>query len=178
MPFNRLNHSILGEIRPRFSLKIGCNPEHALESIGKAIDKDPTISGECANSYAFVRIPKKDQHYWSPEMSVRIEEEEFSKNIEVHCLIGPKQSVWALWAFVYTTFAVLGLFGGIYGWVLYRQGDGAGWLWSIPISLLLIGTAFIAAKFGQKKGRDQMLHLVSFVYHTLNGITSVERIED
>jgi hypothetical protein len=41
----------------------------------------------------------------------------------------------------------------------------------------LIGTIFLFAKIGQKKGRDEMLHLVSFVYHHLAEIAPVERVK-
>lgn len=178
MPFNRLNHSILGEIRPRFSLKIECEPEIAFEAITDALRKDKTVVGDQANRYAFLKIPKIDQHYWSPEMSVRIERDEYSDDVEVHCLVGPKQSIWALWAFIYTSFALFGLFGAIYGYVVYKQDDNPYWLWTIPISILLIASAFLVAKFGQKKGRDQMLHLVSFLYHSLANVSKIERIDD
>ena len=40
MPFNRLNHSILGAIKPRFTLQIDCEPEKAVAHLKSAIAKD------------------------------------------------------------------------------------------------------------------------------------------
>jgi hypothetical protein len=45
MPFNRLNHSILGEIRPRFYLKSSAQVEESLERMENNLSKDPYVSG-------------------------------------------------------------------------------------------------------------------------------------
>jgi hypothetical protein len=65
----------------------------------------------------------------------------------------------------------------MFGMVQYQMDGYSPWLWVIPIGLLTFSTVFITSKMGQKKGRDEMLHLVSFVYHKLSEITTVERIE-
>ena len=46
MSFNRFDHSILGEIRPRFKLKIPMDPEEALTAVEKKLNHDNTVSGE------------------------------------------------------------------------------------------------------------------------------------
>ncbi len=178
MPFNRLNHSILGEIRPRFSLKIGIDPESATDHVAKKLIQDMTVAGERSDRYIFLRTPSWEQHYWSPEMTVRIEVEEFTDFTKVSCLVGPRQVVWAMWAFIYSSIALVTVFGGIFGFVQYSQDGYSNWLYVIPVGIVMIASAFIAAKFGQRKGRDQMLHLISFLYHNLSEITTVERIEN
>lgn len=176
MPFNRINHSILGEIRPRFSLKIVANSESAMDHVAKKLIQDMTVAGERSDRYIFLRTPSWEQHYWSPEMTVRIEVEEFTDFTKVSCLVGPRQVVWAMWAFIYSAIALVTVFGGIFGFVQYSQDGYSNWLYVIQIGIVMIASAFIAAKFGQRKGRDQMLHLISFLYHSLSEITTVERI--
>lgn len=176
MPFNRLNHSILGEIRPRFALKIAAEPHNALEIVEQVLSKDKTVTGERSDQLIFLRTPSWERHYWSPEMTVRIEVEEFSNFTKVTCLIGPRQTVWAMWAFIYSAFALVTVFGGIFGFVQYKELGYSSWLWVIPIGVFMISSSFIAAKIGQRKGRDQMLHLVSFLYHSLEKTGRVERI--
>lgn len=178
MPFNRFDHSILGEIRPRFQLKIDLEAEEALNHVEKCIPKDPTVKGVKSNSYIFLRIPKIDQHYWSPELSVRIEKEEFTDYTTVFCLVGPKQTVWAMITFLYAMIFFASTFGGIYGIVKFQNSGDISWLWVIPLGLILTFSIFIISKIGQKRGRDQMLHLISFLYHSLDEITEVERNED
>lgn len=178
MPFNRLNHSVLGEIRPRFALKTSSEPERAIAHIEEQIYKDKTISGVRSDQLIFLKTPSWNQHFWSPEMTVRIEIEEWTDYTTVSCLVGPRQTVWALWAFFYSALAIITIFGGIFGLVQYQESGYSSWLYVIPIGVVLISTAFIAAKYGQRKGRDQMLHLVSFLYHHLSEIGDVERIEN
>ncbi|MDB2657217.1 hypothetical protein N9Y60_04095 [Crocinitomicaceae bacterium] len=177
MPFNRLNHSILGEIRPRFALKIAADPEKAMACLEDGFKKDPTVGGVFAKNHLFLKVPESEQHYWSPELSVRIEIEEFTHYTTVSCLVGPRQSVWALWDFIYTSILLVTLFSGFYGWAQYNVDGYSAWLWVIPFGIIGLSTAFIASKVGQHKGRNQMLHLISFVYHELSKIGPVDRLE-
>lgn len=177
MPFNRLNHSLLGEIRPRFALKTQSDPVVAMDQIATGISSDPRVNGVRSDQLVFLKIPENQQHYWSPEMTVRIEVEEYTDYTTVSCLIGPKQTVWALWAMIYTAILLVTAFSAVFGWVDYYVNGNTGWLWVTPIGVLGLSSAFVASKFGQKKGRDQMLHLVSFLYHELSKLGEVERIE-
>ncbi len=177
MPFNRLNHSILGEIRPRFALKVNLEPQETLNYLKQEIKKDASVSGLRSEHVIFLRTPDTESHYWSPEMTVRIEKEEFTDYTTVSCLIGPRQTVWAMFAFIYAAIALLTIFGGIFGIVQYRQEGQSPWIWLIPFGLTALATVFVAAKFGQKKGRNQMLHLISFLYHSLDRVCTVERLE-
>jgi hypothetical protein len=177
MPFNRLSHSVLGEIRPRFALKISEKPSKALECLQEGFQQDPTVSGVFTKQHLFLKIPEAEQHYWSPELSVRIEIEEFTNYTTISCLVGPKQSVWALWAFIYTSILLITLFSAFFGLAQYSVDGHSIWLWVIPFGILGLSTAFIASKLGQRKGRIQMLHLISFVYHELSKIGALERLE-
>jgi len=178
MSFNRFDHSIIGEIRPRFQLQIDIEPELALDQIITKLKLDPTICGVKSQSYIFLSITAENQHYWSPELSVRIEKEEYSEEIIVHCLVGPKQSVWMLFMFFYAFVFCASTFGGIYGLVKYYSFNDPSWLWVIPLGIVLTFSIFITAKLGQNKGRDQILHLVSFLYHSLDELTTVKRINN
>jgi hypothetical protein len=177
MPFNRLNHSVLGEIRPRFALKISEEPEKAMACLEEGFKRDDTVGGVFSKSHLFLKVPETEQHYWSPELSVRIEIEEFTNYTTVSCLVGPRQSVWALWAFIYTSILLVTLFSGFFGWAQYNVDGYSGWLWVVPFGVIGLSTAFIASKIGQSKGRNQMLHLISFVYHELSKLGPVERLE-
>ncbi len=177
MPFNRLNHSILGELRPRFALKTSVEPDTIIPHLLKAIASDPTVNGLQSNQLIFLKIPEKEQHYWSPEMTVRIEIEEYTDYTTIACLIGPKQTVWALWAMIYTSILIATFFATIFGWAEYQLHGSSLWLWMVPIGLLGLSSAFVASKFGQKRGRNQMLHLVSFLYHHLTELGPAERTE-
>lgn len=177
MPFNRLHHSVMGELRPRFVLRIDTDPEEAMQHVSKRLLDDKTVSGVRSSGYIFIKIPSWAQHYWSPEMSVRIEKEDYLDYTTVHCLIGPRQAVWAMFALIYAALTLATLFAGMFGAVQYQTYGDPFWLWFIPVGVILISSVFIFAKMGQRKGRDEMLHLVSFIYHSLDEIAEVKRIE-
>jgi hypothetical protein len=175
MPFNRLNHSVLGEIRPRFYLETDSTVDDCLTHVMQSLEKDKTVFGQRSNDLIFLKTPRNVQHYWSPEMTVRIETNEYIDFTRISCLVGPRQSVWVMFAFIYAAIAVATLFAAMFGFVQYSQNGSSPWLWVIPIGIVLVSSVFIAAKIGQKKGRDQMLHLISFLYHSLEEIGPVRR---
>ena len=176
MPFNRLNHSILGEIRPRFALRIKSDPEETLNYLVKKGIESTSATVIRSRSLVFVRTPSWLQEYWSPEMTVRIEKDAYSDEVKVNCLIGPKQAVWAMFTLIYAFLILLTLFGGMFGLVHYQTDGSTFFLWCFPVGILAVSTVFFTAKYGQRKGRDQLVHLVSFVYHALEEITEVERV--
>lgn len=178
MPFNRLNHSVLGEIRPRFALKVEIAPETAIKHVESNIYKDKTVAGELSDHLLFLKTPSYNRHYWSPEMTVRIEVEEYTDYTTVACLVGPRQAVWALFAFIYSALVLATVFGGMFGIIQYQQHGSSLWIWLLPIGALALSSVFVVAKIGQRKGRDQMLHLISFLYHSLEEITEVKRIDN
>ena len=176
MAFNRFDHSVLGEIRPRFKLRIEEDPDLALCHIFENSKKDDSIVSTKSKHYIFLKIPENQRHFWSPELSVRIEKTEFSEEVIAHCLLGPKPSVWLLFTFFYAFIGILSTIGGIFSLVIYQQDNDASLLWIIPLGIVLCVSIFFTSKLGQNKGRDQMLHLVSFLYHSLDELTHVERV--
>lgn len=167
----------MGEVRPRFVLRINSDPELALQHLAASIPKDKTVAGVRSKSYVFIKIPLHMQHYWSPEISVRIEKEDFLDHTNVHCLLGPRQAVWAMYALIYAAIILATLFLGMFGIVKYQSTGAIPWLLVFPLGAALFSSVFLFAKIGQRKGRDEMLHLVSFVYHHLAEISDVKRVE-
>jgi len=169
MAFNTHNTDDI-EIRPRFKLlSSSFEPKEFLEKIKNAISKDITIVGKIAGDHIFLSIPENEQHFWSPAMEVVVAKDYEDEEITaIRCLIGPKQSVWMMVMFLYVGVGAMLFFGGMYGLVRWSLDNGTKFLWFIPIGIILELIIFLATKWGQKKGRDQMLHLVSFLYHSLD----------
>lgn len=177
MPFNRLNHNVLGEIRPRFRLKSNLSIEEITSSVKISLENDPTVLGNVHNKYFVLKIPTSKQHYWSPELQVHLEKDEDSDDTILRCLVGPKQSVWAMFMFFYISIVAITFFGGMYGLVQMQMGKPNNMVYIIPVGLLILPSIYTFSKIGQKSGRDQMLHLISFLYHSVDSKGNVERIE-
>lgn len=168
MAFNTHNTDDI-EIRPRFKLiSNSYSGKELLARVKNALPKDVTVIGKVKGTHVFLSIPEGEQHFWSPAMEVVIEKDyEDESKTNIRCLIGPKQTVWMMVMFLYISVAVILLFGGMYGLVKWNMGHETNLLWLIPIGIITELLIYLATKWGQKKGRDQMLHLVSFLYHSL-----------
>lgn len=136
--------------------------------IKQALPKQSDVVGEVKGNHAFVKIPLKDQHYWSPTMEVEVKNYDDETKTSVRCVLGPKQSIWLMLIFFYVGIGVLALFGGMYGLVKWNLGKESIFIWAFPIAALLFIIIYLIAKYGQRKGRDQMLYLVSFLYHAID----------
>ena len=167
MPFNKKEHHNLGEIRPRFRLITPYEQEEVLQHLQESVQNDETVVGRKVHDMYFLDIPLKDRHYWSPELRISLEKNEAGEGTFIRCVIGPRHSVWLLFVFIYGFLSVVSLFGGMYGLAQWNLGESTIWLWCFPVTFFLILGVYITAKAGQRTGRDQMLHLVSVLYHSL-----------
>lgn len=174
MPFNKKEHHNPGEIRPRFRLITPHSQEEVMELIDQAVKDDKTVIGKRVYDMYYLDIPKHQQHYWSPELRISMEDNLAGEGTFLRCVVGPRQNVWLLFVFIYGFLSMVTLFGGMYGLVKWENGGSGAWLWCFPAALLLILSVYVVAKMGQRTGRDQMLHLVSVLYHSL-GDKAIER---
>ena len=169
MPFNTHNTDDI-EIRPRFKLvSKSNNDKKILDKIKESLSNQTQVIGKIKGTHVFLTIPEKEQHFWSPSMEVVVEKDEENENQSlIRCLLGPKQTVWMMVMFFYIAIAVVTLFGGMYGLVKWNMGQETNLIWLIPSGMILELLIYLATKWGQKQGRDQMFHLVSFLYHAID----------
>jgi len=167
MPFNRKEQHVVAEIRPRFSLITPYTEDEVQNLLEVQTKLDATVIGRSVYGVFYLDIPINDRHYWSPELRVSMEKNEAGEGTFLRCVLGPRHSVWLLFIFIYGFLSVVSLFGGMYGLAQWNLGEKTGWIWCFPITFVLIILVYITAKIGQRTGRDQMLHLVSVLYHAL-----------
>tara|TARA_R110001592_G_scaffold126028_2_gene336545 strand:- start:3099 stop:3626 length:528 start_codon:yes stop_codon:yes gene_type:complete len=168
MSFNSHNSDNI-EIKPRFKLISNFSQKDIIEKIKVALPNQKEVNGILKGNHIFFNIPIQNQHYWSPAMEVIIEEFDDDKHkTSIRCLIGPRQTVWMMLMFFYIGVGVLGFFGGIYGLAKWNLGKETLLVWAVPLAVVLFGLIYFTAKYGQKKGRDQVLYLVSFIYHAID----------
>jgi hypothetical protein len=150
------------QLRPRNRYHSELPKQEILRMIDEGLkERKFPVTGIVVQEHAFIRIPEKDQHYWSPEMHVWAREEE--KETIVYGVIGPKPMIWTMFIFFYTVVLVSTFFGGSYGIIQLILGIKADFMWSLPIGLLALILIYSAAFYGQRKGREQMLLLQRFL---------------
>lgn len=149
-------------LRPRYRITSSLSSKEVLEKIQKKLNSNEfPVSGQTIQEHAFIRIPEKDQHYWSPELHVWAREQDGETII--YGVMGPKPKIWTMFMFFYTAVLTLWFFGSSYGIIQLWLGIKADFLWSIPFGLLAVGLVYAAAKYGQYKGKEQMELLKNFL---------------
>jgi hypothetical protein len=153
-------------IRPRYRRVSRLAPEEVIAQILEGLKAKNGVAGSTLHNHAYLRIPEEEQHYWSPEFHVTVEELE--EGSLVRGVVGPKPKVWTMFMFFYSAVVVLFFLGasmGVSQWMLKMD---APWLWSIPATVFLWFLILAAAKFGQYKGQSQMNRLWQFVDDALD----------
>lgn len=141
------------EIRPRFKLLCSRSIEEITHGMQDQFRADKKIKGRIVNNHIYVNIPAEDLHYWSPELHITLHPQK--QGTLVRGLVGPSPKIWTMFMFIYFGIGIIFLFGSIYGLSKYWLNGDTGWLWTIPACIFLFIITFIAAKSGQKIGREQ-----------------------
>lgn len=157
------------QIRPRFKIETSYTSEQLSNLIKKALDKEnAACTGQVHTHYATLYILRKDQHYWSPQLSLSIEETENGSILRG--LYGPRPVVWTMFIFFYSLIGIAILFIGVMGLSYLSIGKSASILWMIPVLLFIFLTLWLVAHFGQKLGQKQMEILHQFIEQAITPI--------
>jgi hypothetical protein len=176
--FNELDHSLSGKVLPRFRLRISADKDDILDFIDHEAKKSEEVTHIRAQQYLILKLPPSKREYWSPELQIQPFPDYDDKNKTlVRCVVGPSQSVWMFFTFIYSSIILLTLFGGMFGLVQYQLNDKSAFLWLWPIGTVAILSIFAVSRYGQKKARNQTLRLVSFLMHNLENRWEVERVK-
>lgn len=153
--------------RPRFRLIVDKPPDELTESIRKVIDKNQTIcTGEVIDHHIILKVPKSQQHYWSPQLALELEANDGGTLIRG--LFGPKPNVWTMFVFFYSSIGFLTTMGLIFGLSQMMLNMNAYGLWAVPVGGLLIIGLFVMSKVGQNLGRSQMDQLSDVLHSALD----------
>ncbi|MBU0676673.1 MAG: hypothetical protein KJ626_01020 [Verrucomicrobia bacterium] len=120
------------------------------------------------DNYVIIALPAARRHYWSPQLQVSLDDE--GEHVHVHGLVTPMPTVWMLFAGIYTAIVTLGFFATMFGLAQHHVGQKPMGLWAVPISLFLIGVVYIAARIGQRIGREQTEELTAFLRDVGSGV--------
>ncbi|HMQ47039.1 MAG TPA: hypothetical protein PKA00_06330 [Saprospiraceae bacterium] len=160
------------EIRPRFRMELPLPPGEIIGQLKQAINQ-PTakIVGFIADHHVVLKIPQEQRHYWSPQLSLEVEDNEKGGSL-IRGLYGPAPSVWLMFLFFYYVIGAICLFTGIMGFAQVSLGMPAPILWVLPMGAILAVGLFLSAKAGERLGRDQMLELKIFLEEVLESAST------
>jgi len=148
-------------IRPRFKHTSRYSSKEIHQIIESHLD-DPSCSctGSISPGFITLKIPQEDRHYWSPQLTLSIEDQEGGSIIRG--LYGPNPRVWSMFMFGYAALGSITFFVGIIGFSNYSLGADSRILWLLPLLIGLALVLYIIAQLGQKTGAQQMFTLHHF----------------
>lgn len=150
-------------IRPRFKEELNQSVEQFKSLLDHALEQTEEFTGLVSDNYCVIKIPTVDRHYWSPQLTISIEEDfEDKEKITVRGLYGPKPSVWAIFFMGYAALGVLALFAGVFGLSQMMLEKPAPILWAIPVMAIIAMVLYLIAQGGQKVGAEQMFRIHHF----------------
>ena len=154
------------QIRPRYTFSTPLKKEGVLVKLKEALEKDASeLNGKFVKPLVVISINETDHHFWSPELTLDVEEKE--SETEIRCTLGPRSSLWTMFATFYGFSVLVGVAGLILGFSQLSLGMDTYGFWLIPISIVLLAGAYGIALAGQKLAYEQMLELRSFIKRTL-----------
>ncbi len=114
-------------LRPRFSIDLEVSHELMINKFKNVLkDSGCVFPSKFVDGHIIIDVPKKDEHFWSPQLNIEIVEVAENTSI-LKGLFGPKPQVWTLFMFIHF---VVGLAFMIFGVMLYVK-------WSLDESFVL-----------------------------------------
>lgn len=175
MAFNKKNPTDAIKVRPRFKLYSGLKEVEVIEHLMTEIEKDDSIIGKNRYNRVDFSAPAKDLHYWSPELHVIVEPSELKEGACLTCMLGPQQNVWLTFVAVYTIIGLFTFFGGMFALVKLQLGTPSLWLLLFPLAFVLVLGVYLISYFGKKKGHEQSVHLLRFLYGAIDDAEIIRR---
>ena len=148
-------------LRPRFSLDYKENQEALILKFKENLNSK--FSCKIIDNHIIIDVPSDEDHFWSPQLHLEIEESDNQKSI-VKGLFGPKSQVWTFFMFLHFMMVIAFISFSI---MLYTR-------WSLerninfPLIMIVVVTIlwivmYFLGREGKKKGRPQMNDLHNYM---------------
>lgn len=154
-------------LRPRFKFDVDLANEIILKGFEDQKQQQKDFIVTRIDDHVFIKFPKDQQHYWSPQLHLEINEKDV-KSCTVFGLFGPNPTVWTLFMFLH--FAVAGLFIAFAIWAYTNMNLGHSYAIQLFMSLLTVVFWFLlyfVGRMGKAKGKPEMYKLHGFMRDTL-----------
>lgn len=163
---NHLKHIEFKRIRPRIKVTTSKTPDALFDIISVNLnDNKHKIEGNILPNFLTIYPPQEEQHYWSPQLTLTIEQLENGSLIRG--LYGPKPSVWTMFIFFYSFIGFVTLIVSLIGFSFISLDKDATILWAVPMLVLVFLSLYLIAYLGQKFGHRQMIYLHHFMEECL-----------
>ncbi len=160
-----LNNEIV--FRPRFQLELEEKNTAILALFENCAKTQNRFIVSRIDNHVFIKFPKKEQTFWSPQLHLEIDETTTNKS-RLYGLFGPNPTVWTFFMFFHFIVAMVFIAIGIWvysSWSLSKPIH-------LPLALLFITVImwfalYFGGRIGKASGKKEMLLLDGFMKETL-----------
>ncbi len=157
-------------LRPRFKIELNQSKETALQKFDAVKEMQTGFIITRSDEHIFIRIPKNDQHFWSPQLHLEIISFEDDK-CTAHGFFGPNPTVWTMFMFFHFIVAILFIGFGIWAYASNSLGNSYAIQVGAMFFMLLIWVGlYFGGRMGKATGQFQMKTMYAF----MNKILGVE----
>lgn len=154
-------------IRPRVRVQTPLSRDEINDRIKTRLTSDnSSCEGKTTRGFATIYPPHAEQHYWSPQLTITVEETD--EGSLIRGLYGPRPSVWTMFVFFYSVIGFATMIILMVGLSFWTLGNPATILWLVPGLAFVFLSLYLVAYFGQKLGHKQMGTLHRFIEQCLD----------
>jgi len=154
-------------LRPRFKFDISVHNETLLTDFEATKTQQSNFVVTRIDDHVFIRFPKNQQHYWSPQLHLEINEKDKTSST-VYGLFGPNPTIWTMFMFLH--FAVASLFIAFGIWAYTNFTLDKSYAIQLFMAFLMVVFWFLLyaiGRMGKAKGTPEMYKLHEFMSVTL-----------
>lgn len=155
-------------LRPRFKIELNKQHTRVLDAFeAKRHDQSLFIVSRI-DDHVFIKLPKAQQHFWSPQLHLEINDLENNKS-QLYGLFGPNPTVWTLFMFLH--FIVAGFFIAFCIWAYSNYAlkvDYQLQVWGIVGTTLLWFILYFAGRMSKTSNQTEMTALYTFMSSVLD----------
>lgn len=160
--------------RPLVDIEVQAPPDEVLGRFRSCLETGQcTCEGSVGTKEMSLVLSGESRHVFSPWVSLEAHEWQGGTRLRGH--FGPHPNLWTLFVFIYSTWVVVFLIGGVLGYVQFVMGETP---WGLYVALgaaVAQGLACSVDLVGRAIGRRQMDVLRQFIGSTLPDAAEVPR---
>lgn len=154
-------------LRPRFQMDLEMSCHQLIDRFKKKKNNQSRFGISCLEDHVFLKLPKNEQLFWSPQLHLEITEISETKCM-LQGFFGPNPTVWTMFMFFHVVVGTL--FIGDMIWLYSNNNLGKSISIQIGIAVALVVIwilLYVAGSIGKKKGKPGMHELYGFMMETI-----------
>ena len=154
-------------LRPRFQMELEEPCSHLVMKFLEVKKSQNRFVISCVDDHIFIKLPKREQHFWSPQLHLEITEKD-ENSCSLHGFFGPNPTVWTMFMFLHVAVGILFMVDLTWLYSNYNLGNTIGLQIGIAIFLVVVWILlYFAGTIGKKKGKPGMRELYDFMLKTI-----------